>query len=74
MPRWTGNILLLLGSLVVSAALLEGAMALVLAYPTILPRSVGPLEKPLTLVSHYYKNRTAGWCIIMPIARSTTPS
>ena len=57
MPRWTGNILLLLGSLVVSAALLEGAMALVLTYPAILPRSDGPLGKPLTLVSRYYKNR-----------------
>lgn len=57
MPRWTGNALLLLGSLVVSAACLEAAMALALAYPALLPRSEGVLGKPLALVSNYYRNR-----------------
>ena len=57
MSRWTGNVLLLLGSLALTAACLEGAMALALANPGLLPRGEGVLGKPLVLVRNYYKSR-----------------
>jgi|GEM_PF-4352247 len=56
MPRWTGNVLLLLGSAAISLTCVEAAVALVLAYPGLLPRSSGALGKPVSLLSNYYKN------------------
>lgn len=56
LPGWLANGLLLLGSLVFSLAVLEGAVEAVLRRPTLLPSSTGPLGKPLTLLTHYYKN------------------
>lgn len=54
--EWVANALLLLGSVVFSLVLLEGAVEAVLRRPSLLPSGTGPLAKPLTLVTHYYKN------------------